>query len=95
MTPNFLIKIPTEFKWTMFSKVLKKKKRDQFVNNGWKELRSVTKLNCHLNYGNETTLNIPPFWSVKSIHLKVLLGHRTPLELYLLNEVNDFQNEGI
>lgn len=29
------------------------------------------------------------------IYLKVLLGHRTPLELYLLNEVNDFQNEGI
>lgn len=33
------------------------KKRDQFVNNGWKELRSVTKLDWHLNYGNETTLN--------------------------------------
>lgn len=76
-------------------KLHQEKKRDQFVNNGWKELRSVTKLNCHLNYGNETTLNIPPFWSVKSINLKVLLGHRTPLELYLLNEVNDFQNEGI
>lgn len=45
------------------------KKRGQFVNNGWKELRSVTKLDWHLNYGNETTLNIPPFWSVKSIHL--------------------------
>lgn len=69
MTRIFCLKLRLNLNGLCPQKSSRKKKRGQFVNNGWKELRSVTKLDWQLNYGNETTLNIPPFWSVKSIHL--------------------------